>query len=284
MAARALRRRRIDFGVSKPMVSIIGDYISDKIRAEGIYEREYLEFLRDRLFEPGLCKQQVAVDVGANIGNHSLFLSDIFGRVIAFEPNPLARSILEINLHLNGVQNVEVKPVGLSDRVAKVNLVFGFDNLGAATPSSTSEAGVRCTSEVDLVVGDETIDRSAPIGFLKVDIEGSEEAALKGLIRTLRSHQPIVMIEQWGGAIDARSGTSPSFLFLQGLGYSAWEITSPRAFRGNAGKLTSLLFGRTDFHMSAVSRLEKRQYLALIFTPPSYTFSEFDETTVGSGG
>jgi FkbM family methyltransferase len=271
MAARALRRRPIEFDRSTPMVGIIGDYISDKIRTEGIYERAYLEFLRGSVLKLDACKDQVAVDVGANIGNHTLFLSGIFRRVIAFEPNEVARSILKINLDLNEANNVEVKSVGLSDQATEKKIAFELTNLGAASLCPRSVQTTR-TTEVQLVAGDAAIDPSEPIGFIKIDIEGGEEAALKGLVNTIRSHRPIVLIEQWPEVIDAQSGTSPSLLIMQELGYSAWEITSPHVFDGKWGKLTTLLLGHTDYRLSALSRLDKREYPALIFTPPHYLF------------
>jgi FkbM family methyltransferase len=255
------------------MVSIIGDHISDQIRVEGIYEREILEFLRDRVFDPVICKQQIAIDVGANIGNHTLFVSDIFRKVIAFEPNPLARSILQSNLELNDVQNVEVKEVGLSDEPRRAILTFDPVNLGAATSLATVYRTKRSrSSEVDLVAGDNVIDRSQPVGFIKADVEGAEEAALTGLEQTLRTHQPIVMIEQREDVIDSAARTSPAISFLRGIGYSAWEIQPAPLFRRPWGKLSTLLLGRTDHRLCAVRSVDKRNYPALIFTPPSYVF------------
>ena len=268
MAGRALRRRALNFGDIKPMVSIIGDAVSDRIRSEGLYERDLLEFLRDRLLDLSASKTQVAIDVGANIGNHSLFLSDIFARVIAFEPNPLASAILQINLEMNGANNVEIRSVGLSDRAGKATLEFDHGNLGGA-----SSLGIRGGSggrlEIELVVGDEAIDPSTPVGLIKVDVEGTEEAVLRGLERTIRSNRPIIIIEQWEDVIDGATGTSPSFTFLRELGYSAWELTGAWGFRGRLGKISSLLLGRTDYELKQIERLAKREYGALFFQPPS---------------
>lgn len=267
MAGRALRRRGLHFGPVKPMVAVIGDAVSDRIRSEGIYERDMLEFLRDRLLDLRASRTQVAIDVGANIGNHSLFLSDLFARIIAFEPNPLARAILQINLEMNGASNVEVRSIGLSDRAGKATLSFDLGNLGGA-----SVVGVRSGSggrrEIELAVGDDVIDPSAAVGLIKVDVEGAEEAVLKGLERTLRTHRPIVMIEQWSEVIDGATGTSPSFTFLRGLDYSAWELAPAWGFRGRLGKISSLLLGRTDYELKPIERLAKRVYGGLVFQPP----------------
>jgi FkbM family methyltransferase len=273
MAGRALRRRKPDFSRERPMVSIIGDQVSDWIRAEQIYERDILEFVRDRVLDPSKTALAFALDVGANIGNHSLFLSDLFARVLAFEPNPLAGSLLQINVDLNGVENVEIRPVGLSDRNGTALLEFDPTNLGAASSSELREtSAVTRRSAIDLVIGDEALDRSKTVAFIKVDVEGAEEAVLRGLEQTLRTDAPVVMMEQWPEVIDQVSGTSPAVSFLRGLGYAVWEIQRAPIFRGRLGKLPALLLGHIDYSLRSISRLEKREYPALIFTPPSYEF------------
>jgi FkbM family methyltransferase len=273
MAGRALRRRKPDFSRERPMVSIIGDEVSDRIRAEQVYERDILEFVRDRLLDRGRTSAEVAVDVGANIGNHTLFLADIFKRVIAFEPNPLARSIFEINRELNNIGNVDLRPVGLSDQSGTATLTFDPMNLGAATSAELKRKSAAARQRtIQLVTGDGAIDVSGRVGFIKIDVEGAEEAVLKGLEQTLRRHAPIVMIEQWPEVIDEVRSTSPAFWFLRELGYSAWEIERALLFRGQLGKLATLLLGHVDYALRSVSQLKKREYPALIFTPPSYEF------------
>jgi FkbM family methyltransferase len=288
MAEYALKRRPVDFDNHKAVVSIIGDYISDRIRVEGIYEREFLELLRDRVLNHADCSQKVALDVGANIGNHSLFLSNLFKRVIAFEPNPLARSILDLNLGLNEVANIEVRAVGLSDQEGITHLRFDPANLGAASASPFARSvGSSRREEIKLALGDEEIDPSEPVGFIKVDVEGAEEGVLKGLARTIQTHGPVIMMEQWADVIDAVSGTSPSFSLLRSLDYAAWEVVSPRRFRGRLGKLMTLILGHSETDLCPIDRLQKRDYLTLIFTPRSYVFPppfRYDAGSIGRRG
>jgi FkbM family methyltransferase len=254
------------------MVSIIGDAVSDAIRAEQIYERDILEFVRDRVLNRAKAERQVVLDVGANIGNHSLFFSTIFERVIAFEPNPLARSLLQINLDINGVENVDVRGVGLSDHNGTAMLEFKPINLGAASSfmRRDTDATVRRTS-VELVIGDEAVAPSEQVALVKVDVEGAEDAVLRGLEQTLRTHAPVVMMEQWPEVIDD-AGTSPSVSLLREMGYFPWEIKSSRLFSGRLGKIPMLLLGHIDYSLQPVRNLEKREYPALILTPPSYVF------------
>ena len=60
------------------------------------------------------------LDIGANIGNHSLFFSNYFAKCISFEPNPRTFSVLEINSRL--VENIIPMNIGLSDKKGEVEL------------------------------------------------------------------------------------------------------------------------------------------------------------------
>lgn len=268
-----LRNAPADLSREKLIVTVVGDYIGDKIRTDGLYEREFLEPLRDHILKSAQALAQTALDVGANVGNHSLFLSDLFKSVIAFEPNPFARRLLEVNVELNGARNIDIRPVGLSDRNAEVDFTFSHQNLGGGTAEVDAEDASNRTT-VTLAVGDEVIDPVEPVGFLKVDVEGAEESVLRGLRSTIESHYPIIMMEQWADVIDSSNGSSPSFALLQELGYSAWELSPLPLFRGRKGKIAALLLGRTASWLVPVHRLSKRDYRALFFTPPSYVFPQ----------
>jgi FkbM family methyltransferase len=271
MVGRSLRRRVPDFNHERPMVSIIGDHVSDVIRAEQVYERDILEFLRDRVLDRTKIGGQVALDVGANIGNHSLFFSDLFERVIAFEPNAITRALLKMNLDLNAADNVEVQPIGLSDGEGTATLQFDPINIGAASTSGVARIQGRTRqSVIELRAGDSVVKSTEPVGLIKVDVEGAEEAVLKGLNGVLQAHLPVVMLEQWPEVIDAESGSSPVVSYMRSLGYSVWEIERTRTFRGALGKIATLLLGHVDYQLTPISRLDQREYPALIFAPPSY--------------
>ena len=272
----AQRIRPPNFQCDRPMAAIIGDQISDSVRARGLYERDYLELVRDVVLAGEECKQQVAIDVGANIGNHALFFSDIFARVIAFEPNPLARELLRLNVSLNEVSNVEIRSEGLSDHSTTASLTFQPSNLGAArlSKASVDGSGPRRQVPIELATGDEIVDHSEPVGFIKVDVEGVEEAVLRGLRHTIQTHMPVIMLEQLSDVINAEAGDSPAAHFLRNLGYEAWEIRAAGPFKGKTGKLLSAILGRADYVLDPVHRMRKRDYPALIFTPPSYVFPQ----------
>lgn len=87
------------------------------ININGRYENSQLqlveEFIRQKL--PN-AKDQIVLDVGANIGNHSVFFSKFFKKVYSFEPNPITYEVLKINSkYVTEFKNIEPLNFGLSN-------------------------------------------------------------------------------------------------------------------------------------------------------------------------
>jgi FkbM family methyltransferase len=164
------------------------DHIQKMHRQGSFYEREELEIIR-RNFVPG----SVFCDIGANIGNHSLFvLKFLFAsRAILFEPNPAAISILRSNLQLNGVEemcDLTHLGIGLSDSTAEGMAVKALPrNLGAGRlVEGAGDIAVRCGDDV---LGDTSVD------FIKIDVEGMEMAVLRGLSGVVKAQRPTFFVE-----------------------------------------------------------------------------------------
>lgn len=264
MLSRLLRKTPFDFVGHPRVVALVGDYIGDQIRARGRYEDDILRLLECEILPRG--SAGVALDIGANIGNHSLFLALRFDRVIAFEPNPTTRRLLEFNLALNATGNVDVRPVGLSNRSGSERLITHAGNLGASRigPGTAVEAADEVT--IQLVQGDEQIGSSCDVAFIKLDVEGHEHEALQGLRATIERCQPIILIEQLADVIDPVTGSSPSHDLLRDLGYQAFEVRPGQSnplLRG----LAELVTGRVSQRMVRVDRLEPRDHPALLFMP-----------------
>ena len=69
-----------------------------------------------RSFVNELSRRRVILDVGANVGTHSLAFAQAFDTVHSFEPNSSVWSKFERNLDLNGFENVQLHKVGLGDQ------------------------------------------------------------------------------------------------------------------------------------------------------------------------
>ena len=78
------------------------DLITQGIHLDGRFDRDYLQFLPDRIF-PQLLPGGICLDIGTNIGNHSLAFAPHFTHVFAFEPHPRTFRLLELNAEAAGV-------------------------------------------------------------------------------------------------------------------------------------------------------------------------------------
>lgn len=129
----------------------------------------------------------VAVDVGANRGIYTYWIAKSASRVIAFEPNP---DVFEY-LRRAVPASVQTHNVALSDAPGTAVLAIPSAGDGEATLRSDVES-VR-TYAVECRTLD-SYDLSG-LGFLKVDVEGSETAVLRGAEGHIRKFRPVVFIE-----------------------------------------------------------------------------------------
>jgi len=132
-------------------------------------------------------------DIGANIGNHALFALKVLrvARLIAFEPNPAAISLLRENLELNGVSgrcDLQHLGLGLSDAPrAGFGIKARRRNLGSG--HLVADSGDLAAGRGDAALGD------AAVGFLKIDVEGMEVRVLAGLQGVIEAHRPVIFVE-----------------------------------------------------------------------------------------
>lgn len=164
----------------------------------GAFEKPLLFFLRDCL---GAIHRSPSVfcDIGANIGQHSLFMSRFVDQVHAFEPYDEVRKKLAHHVKLNNISNLSVHNVGLSD--SNQSLPFyaptGRNQGIGSFDSSTTKKGNRSIGELALVNGDQYFKTQAITGIdlIKIDVEGFEKTALHGLRKTLERDRPVVVCE-----------------------------------------------------------------------------------------
>lgn len=133
------------------------------------------------------------LDVGANVGNHVVYLGKCAGvsHMIVVEPNPLAMALLDINVRLNGLLDaVDLSGLGygLSDRCGPADMIIPRDNIGAARVIEKADG------KLQLITGDALLN-GRPVDFIKIDTEGMEMQCLGGLERTIDRCRPVIFVE-----------------------------------------------------------------------------------------
>jgi FkbM family methyltransferase len=163
------------------------DHIQRVLRSDHrLYEESALIDMLSRKLKRGL-----VIDVGANIGNHTVFFGKLLGRrVIALEPYERAFRVLERNVELNG----------LCDKVTLLQKAAGRKSTrGEITPPpehNWGQARVRATGSgpVEVIRLDDVAIRG-PIALIKIDVEGMEADVLKGAWRLLKRKRPVLYVE-----------------------------------------------------------------------------------------
>ncbi len=259
------------------------DDISAEINIDGRLDRCALEALVNII--PNQAKGRAILDIGANIGNHALVFSDIAKHVIAFEPHPVTFKLLELNARNH--ENVTPVNVGASDVSAQLRAVSPARNRGA-TAISDRKVGLGEESWTFTVEPlDERDDiKGADVALMKLDVEGHEAHALRGLVNTIDKNKPIIVIEQNPDAII--NGTSEALEIIKSCGYNylySIDVTTPwstpqalpAVFRKTGRVIESLIFGPRNFTaiITPVSRLEKRTYPMLIASFESLNFAPY---------
>jgi len=153
-----------------------------------VYEEPVRQVVRDRLASGDVC-----LDIGANVGVITLLAATLVGpegRVIAVEPNPDNVQLLYQGMLVNGCANVEVLPLAASDHRA-VFTMAGRSNTEISAPAAPGRPG-RLTQSVVL---DDALPDVPRLDLVKLDIEGHEPAALRGLERLVARHHPTLLVE-----------------------------------------------------------------------------------------
>ena len=246
------------------------DYIGHHINLDGIYERYELNLVIEYLKNNQLIKGSV-LDIGANIGNHSLFFSKYYEHIYSFEPNPRTFQLLKMNASL--VNNIECINTGLSDSEKTATLSTDPSNYGASSLGKRFNNTRAFQQEVKL----RTLDSFADIylhkiGLIKIDVEGHELAVLKGGDQFISKNRPTILFEQH--LSEFKEGKSPTIEYLKRMGYKFASIVPapavplwiPNFLRKPFIFILRLIFG-LSYRVVEQDKLLPNSYLVIIAIP-----------------
>ena len=173
-------------------------WVDDFILMEGAYEKPMLYFLRDmmQILAP---EDGIFMDIGANTGQHSMYMAQYSKKVHAFEPyEPMLRRFRRM-IEINGLENIVVHAVGLGEVNEKLPFFEPPDeNPGTGSFVDGFKSHNNFTSmELQIVRGDEWLAGigEAVVHLIKLDVEGYEKPVLKGLRETLVRNRPVIVVE-----------------------------------------------------------------------------------------
>jgi FkbM family methyltransferase len=183
--------------------------------------------------ERTLARDSVFIDIGANEGFYSVFAARRIGPgglVVAVEPSPREHARLQGNVALNRLKNVRLVKRALGARRGRALLhIADPEHNGQNTLGGFGHAGVEAVDhlEVEVVDLDGLVDELglARVDVIKIDVEGAELEVLKGALKTLQRHKPVVLLELFDAALRKQGASADAVVsLLQAQGYSLQKL------------------------------------------------------------
>ena len=227
------------------------DYYTDR------FERSTLEWLSANLHR-GL----VVADVGAHIGFLTIFMARLVGetgRVYAFEPAPDNLSYLRRNVAQNAAANVVVVPAAAGARRATRTLYLVEEgDMHSLFPNNPFSHAVG-TVEVEQVALDDVV---SSLDVAKIDVEGAEIEALRGMGRILAQQPKPVLVVEWSPTCQLTAGHAPGELIrvLREFGYEPLILGEPAGVERSVDDLMKEL---------RASSVPSNWYANLLCMPPA---------------
>lgn len=178
--------------VQVPTVAGKVNWEIDELTSQQIVRGSYEPYMQNAFVE-FIREGSVVYDVGAHAGYHSLLCGLLVGptgRVVAFEPHPLNCRSIQRQLELNPTLNVTLVRHALSDVCSRVYL----DSTPGRSQTHINESG---EFEVEAKTIDDLVETGAlpPPQLIKIDVEGHEAQVLRGGLKTIQTHKPIVLCD-----------------------------------------------------------------------------------------
>ncbi|MGZ5191638.1 MAG: FkbM family methyltransferase, partial [Flavisolibacter sp.] len=198
----------------------------------------------------------IVIDIGANIGYYSLVASAIAvkGSVYAFEAASQTFQLLVQNINSNRVSNVFPVRMAIYNESSEMELfISGEFNIGMTGLRKVGNKDVTI-EKVQTISLDEWITTTrVKVDLIKIDIEGAELLALKGMEGILRNSRPVLFVEISSLLGLYGSSSAELYDFMRKLNYKYYQAT-------NENTLQNVPAGTEDD--------------LIIFVPEEYSFTQ----------
>ena len=195
----------------------------------GYRPNEHMTDLLPRFTKPGDC----VLDLGAHVGTFSLTAAALGRRVIAVDASPKHVDLLRRSVARNGFDTMRVVHTAVGEGRGTVRFhVAGLWGMIAHPGQELPEVRNQPVVEVSLVRGDTLLKRlgQTRVDFIKMDIEGSEVAAVRGMKSLLRRDDAPVIVYECNGLTLPEFGFTTGDLLrtLEGFGYQTYRAEEGR--------------------------------------------------------
>lgn len=192
-----------------------------------------------------------AIEIGAHCGALTLPIAKALAtqqrRLLALEPQPIIFQQLCANLALNGLMNVTALPFACGAASGLVHMpqvdyqhLGNFGGVSMREGASNFANTVHCTS-ID------ALNLLEPVGLIKIDVEGSELSVLLGAEQALKTHRPLLYVEN-----DRLENSKTLIEWLWQADYLLWWHMPPLFNPKNHAKAAQDLFNVVSINLLGI--------------------------------
>lgn len=193
-------------------------FVDNYIFENGIYEKEIIDDIRREL-----SSEKTFLDIGSNIGQHSLLLAPYCKQIFAYEPIPEIYTEFSNSIKANGYQNIVLQNTAIGEREENRKIYFHIGNSGASSFLQNRE------NNPEIPVKIRTLESTLPINqefdVVKIDVEGFEAVVILGNKEIFLKNRPTIFLEFSPNCIQ-REGTYTAKALLNFFLNNNYEIFS----------------------------------------------------------
>ncbi|MEN9880940.1 MAG: hypothetical protein RLZZ308_123 [Candidatus Parcubacteria bacterium] len=194
--------------------------VDNSIFLFGPYEKDMLELMSQIINHDDVC-----LDIGANIGQHSILMALVAkdGEVHSYEPNKRLVGQFSESLKKNDINNVVIHEYGLGEK-EDVSMLYS-NNLNVGMSSVIRPELYSSKEEIIVKKFDSEWDSSKKVSFIKMDIEGYEVNAFRGMEQLIRRDNPSMIVEYNPAMYSDNDKEFLTFLIFDVCRYSVYSLS-----------------------------------------------------------
>ncbi len=188
------------------------DFIQSTLVNSGKFYEENVLIMLDEYIKD----DAIILDIGANIGNHTLYWGMASPRnikkIYSFEPIEKTFYTLKKNIEINKLEEkVKLFNIGLSAAEEKADIaLYSIGNTGMTALKSDS-SGTIPLKPLDSIIFDEKLPH---IDFIKIDVEGFEINVLEGAKKTIMKYRPVIFLESFQEKVEKVKEIMKSYNYI----------------------------------------------------------------------
>ena len=197
----------------------INSEIGQKLYYDGKFEEKELKLCRQFIK-----KDSIVMDIGANIGLHSIYFSKIatHGLILSIEPQTDVFQLLLINTSL--YKNIIPLNIAIDNDI-KISPLFITDDNAYSSLKDTKRKKIIDTKQVVTLPLDNFINLVNKVDFVKIDVEGFEMNVILSMQKILKTFKPTLFVEIYKG-VNSNMDPEGTIKLLTDIGYKVFVVNN----------------------------------------------------------